>query len=287
MQFTIIGSGGCMVIPKPLCRCKVCSEAREKGIPYARTGPSLFLHDIKLLIDTPAEISAQLNRENIESLNYLMFTHLDPDHIEGFRVVEQICIDFRTWRNYPDKQIKLVLPEYLMKQLDRVQSSYGPLARFYEEQGFIECCTFEEVITLGNIKITAIPVDRGGRYSYIFVFNDESTKVVYAPCDIKPFPENLEEVRDADLVIIQPGIFEKGLKHDFNYPSDHISRTTLYTFHDTLALCERINAVKVLFVHLEEYWNRSHDDYLALEKEYGNIQFAWDGLQLEIKGKEI
>ena len=33
MKLTILGSGGCMVIPKPLCDCHVCKEAREKGVP--------------------------------------------------------------------------------------------------------------------------------------------------------------------------------------------------------------------------------------------------------------
>ena len=56
MKWIILGSGGCMVIPKPLCRCHVCQEARKKGVPYARAGPSAFVHDINLLIDTPAEI---------------------------------------------------------------------------------------------------------------------------------------------------------------------------------------------------------------------------------------
>ena len=71
-----------MVIPKPLCQCKICREAREKGVPYARGGPSAFLHDINLLIDTPAEIITQLNRSSISNMDYLMFTHLDPDHVE-------------------------------------------------------------------------------------------------------------------------------------------------------------------------------------------------------------
>jgi len=31
MKFTIIGSGGCVALPKPLCKCKICKEAREKG----------------------------------------------------------------------------------------------------------------------------------------------------------------------------------------------------------------------------------------------------------------
>ena len=113
MKWTILGSGGCMVIPKPLCRCQVCRKARTKGIPYSRTGPSAFFHDINLLIDTPSEISCQLNHSKIQKIDYLMFTHLDPDHIEGFRIVEQITLDFRTWHAYPDKTIKLLLPEHL------------------------------------------------------------------------------------------------------------------------------------------------------------------------------
>jgi phosphoribosyl 1,2-cyclic phosphate phosphodiesterase len=104
MKFTILGSGGCMIIPKPLCQCRICQEARDKGVPYERTGPSAFLHDINLLIDTPAEIASQLNRSRIRRINYLILTHLDPDHVEGLRVVEQTTLDFRSWRAYPERR---------------------------------------------------------------------------------------------------------------------------------------------------------------------------------------
>jgi phosphoribosyl 1,2-cyclic phosphate phosphodiesterase len=89
-------------------------------------------------------------------------------------------------------------------------------------------------------------------------------------------------VRGADLLIIQPGIVEKGLKHSFTYPKDPISRTTLYTFDETLALARRIRAGRILFVHLEEYWNRSHDDYLVLEKKFDNVKFAHDGMRVSV-----
>ena len=110
----------------------------------------------------------------------------------------------------------------------------------------------------------------------------EGRKLVYAPCDIKPFPVDREEVQDADLLIIQPGIFEKGLKHDFVYGEDHISRRTLYTFEETLALAGKIRARQTLFVHLEEYWNRSYDDYLSLERQFTDIRFAHDGMEVTI-----
>ena len=99
--------------------------------------------------------------------------------------------------------------------------------------------------------------------------------MVYAPCDIKPFPENREEVRQADLLLIQPGIFEDGLKDQFTYPEHHISRTTLYTIDETIALSKRINAKQIMFIHLEEYYNRSHTDYFSM-------QFSYDGMCIQI-----
>ena len=271
-----------MVIPKPLCRCRVCREARDKGIPYSRSGPSAFLHDINLLIDTPAEIVDQLDRSSISRVNYLMFTHLDPDHIEGFRVVEQIALDFRTWQAYPDKQICLLLPEALSERLKYIKSQYGSIPEFYLESGFIRLETFQNRTQVGGVDITVIPVDRGSQIAYVYIFEKSRKKVIYAPCDLKPFPEHREELQRPDLLIIQPGIFEKGLKHRFKYPSDHISRTTLYTFEHTIDLSKRISAKKILFVHLEEYWNRSYDDYCALESKDGKIRFAYDGMQVKV-----
>ncbi|MFC1964838.1 MBL fold metallo-hydrolase [Chloroflexota bacterium] len=282
MKWTILGSGGCMVIPKPLCQCRICREARKKGVPFARAGPSAFLHDINLLIDTPAEIISQLNRASIRRVDYLTFTHLDPDHVEGFRVVEQITLDFRTWRAYPEKQICLLLPEQLTERLRNIRSHYGPLLDFYEESGFIRLVFFREKVQIEDIGITAIPVDRGSRLAFVYVFEKPGRKVVYAPCDIKPFPEHRSEVQQADLLIIQPGIFEEGLKHGFKYPVEHISRKTLYTFEQTMHLATRLRAKNVLFVHLEEYWHRSYDDYCALEAENQGIRFAYDGMQLKV-----
>jgi len=50
----------------------------------------------------------------------------------------------------------------------------------------------------------------------------------------------------------------------------------------TLELSARIKAKKVLFVHLKEYWNRSYDDYRALEAENPRIGFAYDGMRFRV-----
>jgi len=271
-----------MVVPKPLCQCRICREARKKGVPYTRAGSSAFLHNINLLIDTPSEIISLLNRSSIRRINYLIFSHLDPDHVEGFRVVEHIALDFRTWRAYPEKQICLLLPEQLRAGLKKLSSHYGPVIDFYQESGFLKLKLFHDNIQIGNVRITAIPVDQGSQTAFVYVFENSASRVVYAPCDIKPFPEHRNEVRHADLLIIQPGIFEEGLKHGFKYPAKHISRKTLYTFEQTMELVTRLQAKKVVFVHLEEYWNRSYDDYYALTSKDPRICFAYDGMQLKV-----
>ena len=78
-----------------------------------RSGPSIFLHDINLLIDTPAESAGQLNLNSIKQVDLLMFTHFDPDHTEGIRVVEQITLDFRSWTGHSEKKINMILPDLL------------------------------------------------------------------------------------------------------------------------------------------------------------------------------
>ncbi len=271
-----------MSIPRPCCDCRVCVEARHRGIPYARGGPSAFLHDLDLLIDTPADISNQLNRCDIRKVKYLMLTHLDPDHIEGLRVVELINLDFRTWQVYKGEQITLLLPQVLYERLGNIRSQYGSITDFYRKNGFLKIESFENSILIDGVRITALPVDRGKQTSFVYIFEKNDKKFIYAPCDIKPFPENREEVRNAALLVIQPGIFEDGIKHDFYYPPDHISRTTLYTYEQTLALAERIGVKKILFTHLEEYWGRSYDDYCALETADGRVRFAFDGMRVGV-----
>jgi len=211
-----------------------------------------------------------------------MFTHLDPDHVEGFRVVEQIALDFRTWHAYSEKQICLLVPEQINKRLSKLSSQFGPLIDFYQSRGFVRIEPLNDKLLIDLVQITAIPIDRGSQTVFIYVFEKAGRKMIYAPCDLRPFPEGRDEVQNADLLIIQPGIFEDRLKHNFIYPPDHISRNTLYTFGQTLEIAKRTGAKKAVFVHLEEHWQRSYDDYCALEAKYPNIRFAYDDMSLEV-----
>ena len=78
MKLKIAGSGGMFQIPNPFCKCPICEEARIKRGRYERLGPSLYIEDIHMLIDTPEDIAVACDRQGISKIEYPMLA--DPTH---------------------------------------------------------------------------------------------------------------------------------------------------------------------------------------------------------------
>ena len=96
MKVEILGSGGAVSTPRPACSCRVCAEARREGIPYSRGGPSLFVHGPDVLVDTPEDIKAQLNRSRIE-MSYddllKLSERLQTDGVEVALAYDTLLVD--------------------------------------------------------------------------------------------------------------------------------------------------------------------------------------------------
>ena len=83
MLVEILGSGGAISTPRALCRCGICRQARQQGVPYSRSGPSLFVHGPDLIVDTPEDIIASLARSRVERIAVGTYSHWHPDHLLG------------------------------------------------------------------------------------------------------------------------------------------------------------------------------------------------------------
>mgnify|MGYP000856624501 FL=1 len=283
MKLTILGSGGCMPIPKPLCKCQVCSEARAKGIPFSRKGPALFMNDINMLIDTPLEIGTSINAAGLDTIDYLMYTHLDSDHLDGYSTLVSLYFDGTEYCYAASKTISLIVPDKIGEKLLQIRGQYGSVFDAYERFKVFKRQVVSDKFRIKELTITPIFVEGNRATPYMYLFEDENQKrVLYAPCDTKPFPLENEAVYDVDILITQPGYFETGLRNGFVYPEDDYTRVELYSFDETLAIANRIRAKSIVFTHLEEYWNRSYSDYKELEKQFRNVRFAYDGMILEI-----
>ena len=110
MKLKIAGSGGMFQIPNPFCKCPICEEARIKRGRYERLGPSLYIEDIHMLIDTPEDIAVACDRQGISKIEYLSISHKDPDHTRGMRIVEPLGYNCITDRGTPVQFIALPGP---------------------------------------------------------------------------------------------------------------------------------------------------------------------------------
>ena len=95
MRLTVLGSGGALVTPRPGCECRVCVSARARP-EERRAGPSVYVHDARLLVDAPEDVVVSLNRQGIDRVDHLFITHWHPDHCAGLRVLETLTWDLAT-----------------------------------------------------------------------------------------------------------------------------------------------------------------------------------------------
>ncbi|MEG0774766.1 MBL fold metallo-hydrolase [Clostridium sp.] len=280
MKFTILGSGGCVSLPKPLCQCDICKEAREKGKPYSRFGCSLYLEDLKLVVDTPEDIAHALNYSNVEEVENVLFSHIDPDHTLGMRIFEHLRLN---WLEVSEGKectnpINVLAMNHVMEDINTIGFKHGSFLDYYEKvRNLIKRQMVEEYITLKDIKITFIKATS----ATVFVFEQDGKKFIYAPCDVKPFPEH-SIFQNAEVMIIGNTIIGEKLKGGFLVSKDNLLRKELFSMEEIQALKRKYNIKEIIMTHLEEDWGKSYDDYVELERKYENIKFAYDGMRIEL-----
>ena len=281
MKIKIIGSGGCVSTPRPCCNCRVCEEAREKGFPYARTGCSVYIEEIKLLIDTPEDINYALNNAKVSEVESVLYSHADPDHTMGMRVFEQLRMDWFgcSVGEKNSNPIEVTALPTVIEELKGQKTFRGSVLDYYEWRGLVTV-NGGYLVEKGDIRIALIPVDEKEEVA-IFVITQGDKKAIYAPCDVKPFPEN-EVFNDADVLIIGNTIVGDVLKGGFVLEQDNPLREELFVMDEIIAIKDKLHIKNVIITHLEEDWGKSYDDYKELEKEYDGIWFAYDGMEVEL-----
>ncbi len=105
--------------------------------------------------------------------------------------------------------------------------------------------------------------------------------MIYAPCDVKPFPHS-ELSEQADLLVVGNTIVGEELKDGYVLSQDSFLRDDLFSMDEIVQLKTKYNIANVIATHLEEDWGKPYDDYKALESEYENIRFAYDGMIIEL-----
>lgn len=283
MRLRFLGTAGATVIPGPTCACRVCQEAREKGPPYSRYGPALFVEGVNALFDTPLEISVQLNRAGIARVDHVFYTHWHPDHTAGLRVLEQLSINRQGVGKWQDFH---TTPVYLPT---RVKQDFEKRLGLMEHLNYLERLKLVEVrelkegetVQMGGIGMQPVPMTNPSLCAYLLT--EGEVRVLCALDDTKDWWPG-GELRGVDLAVLETGWFEKDPQGRLIMPSDHPLRQIKSSFEETLQRIERLQPKRTILTHIEEMNARSYDDYLELEQRYArhNLTFAHDGLRVEV-----
>ena len=273
MKLKIVGSGGMSIIPSSFCECGLCREAREKGGRYARLGPSLYIEDIQMLIDTPEDIAVACNRQNISKVKHLSISHCDPDHVKGIRIVEKIGYDFIKEKSTPVGFY--ALPE-VIADINRMNLD---CLKYYGD--VLHCIDVHET---SHIEIEHISIDmvnhNPDRNITFYIIREGTKKAVYACCNPKPFAHN-DLYFDADIFILSL-VSDNGILNDGTRLADAPFKDEIFTLDEVMELKKYYRIKKIIVTHIDEIWGKSYGYYQELEKKLDGISFAYDGMEILI-----
>lgn len=278
MKVEILGSGGATTTPRPGCACRICVEAREKGIPYARSGPSAFVHGPDVLVDTPEEIKDQLNRAGVARIAACLYSHWHPDHTLGRRVFEALNADFRSWPPIARGTTPVYVPEQVAADF-RAREIWEHF-EFMAERGWVDVVELgdDDSVRVGEVEIR--PFRLAEDYVYAFVFESAEKRLLLAPDELNGWSPP-EWVRGVDLAVIPAGITEfDPFTGERRIDAEHPVLRSEATFDETLEIVAQLGARRVVLTHIEE-GELSYDDLLELGSRHG-VEFAYDGLLLEV-----
>jgi phosphoribosyl 1,2-cyclic phosphate phosphodiesterase len=254
---TFLGSGTSMAVPTLGCTCQVCTDAHLPGSRNRRTRPSVLLNynNKNVLIDTGQDFHAQAVRENLRSVDAVLYTHSHADHILGMDDLRPLS--FATPAGLPlyaDDETATVIErifEYTFRKVDRYPTSarvhIHRLSTDTNTQLDLFGATFQRVpVTHGRNTIAGY---RFGTAAYLTDMSD-------IPDESLPLLEGL------DLLILD------ALRREPHPSHSHLEKS--------VTLVEKIGARRAYFTHI------SHDlDHNTTNAELPqHIQLAHDGLQL-------
>ena len=284
MRVEILGSGGAATTPRPGCMCAVCVEARAKGVPYARTGPSVFVHGPNVVFDTPEEAKLQLDRAGIGEIRGCFYSHWHPDHTLGKRVWETRNGDFRTWPR--EAKRSLVTDVYLPQQVAadfRVRLGGMEHLEFMRTRGWVRIHELAdgETVEIGGVRIRPFRLNEDYVYAFELVERDRRLLLVMDELNGWSPPG---EVRGVDLAVLPMGICEFDLRTgERRIHPEHPVLQYEATFEETREIVKALGAERTVLMHVEEIDGLSHDELQALAPGYGApVTFAWDGYAVDV-----
>ena len=256
MKITFLGTGAAEGIPCFGCECPRCRAAREKQDRNARQRSCFLIQDEDqtILIDTPPEISRQLDLSHIHDLSAILLSHEHYDHIGGLTEFEYwVNVVFHVFAGTSVLPKLHLSPRLRQKALVSPFSSHSPLC-------------------FGNLWVIPFRVLHSVD-TFGFEFYDTKTEkrlAYFSDSNRRLGNYHIYLMKTADLVILHTPRFEPRGPMD-----DHIS------VQDVVDLVKKYNLRKVVLTHINHN-NLLYEDLVEYLKPYPNIIVGYDRMVLEV-----
>jgi phosphoribosyl 1,2-cyclic phosphate phosphodiesterase len=264
MRPRILGSAGSQPTPKAGCGCRLCELARREGGRAVRTGPSFYLPEADLLVDTPEEANLQLNRQGLAPRR-VAWTHAHPDHAAGLRVVQFLA-----------QSAGRPVEGWLPRPLYPVLAARYPLD-YLVDAGHLELHLVApgRPFALDGVRVTPIAHELEEPV-FAYLFETDRARGLYAPDHLRslPLPEG-----PLDWAVVQMPIPPQDAL-PFDLPPEHEAWSAFYTFDEALEAW-RGRTRRLVFTHVYESVRMTPEELDAVAARGGDwVGFAHDGLEL-------
>ncbi|GAB4571435.1 MAG: hypothetical protein Kow0077_08050 [Anaerolineae bacterium] len=285
MRIEFLGTGGAIGLPRPTCDCRVCSEARARGVPYARFGPAVFVHGPDLLIDTPEDIVPALNRANIRRVGAVVWSHWHPDHTAGMRLFELLNVTL----DWPPSFTRT--PVYLPRGVHEDFAQFHSLwerVEYYERMGVLapHVLADDEPFTLNGVTVEPYRLPDPSVQAYAYILTEGAARVLIAPDELFGWVPD-PALGHFNLVVMQTGLFDvHPLTGERLIPAEHPVLQREATFEQTLEMARALDADRILLTHLYAHEVGSYDDLMKVQRKISEedpalgrrVMFAFDRL---------
>lgn len=254
MKITFLGTSTSQGIPVIGCKCEVCQslDFRDQRL---RTSVFIETENTNLVVDTGPDFRQQMLRERIDKLDAVLYTHEHKDHTAGMD-------ELRSFNFLQKKDMPVYGRQQVLNQLKQ-EFSYA----------------FADVKYPGVPQINLNPI------------KNEAFRVV--DVDILPIEvlhyklpvfgfriKHFTYITDANFISEKEKQKIKGSKVlvlNALQKTEHLSH---FSLEQAIALAEELEIPEVYFTHMGHRMGK----HAEVSKELpGFIEFAYDGLQIEIE----
>jgi len=282
VKLEVLGSGGAVATPKPFCTCPACAKARKKGGRHARLGPSVFVHGPDVLIDTPEEISIELNRSRVRNIGAVLYSHWHPDHTAGRRIFEKNIAWNRSQKE--NRTTTVILTE---KIAETFGSYLGIMSQFdfFRSIGIVDLRIVknDEEFSVNGCSIR--PVQTAYDYSFGYCFADGNSRFLVVMDELKRWePDSAILGTRFDAVYLPLGVLDANpITGERLVDLAHPILEDEQTVEETLAVVQKLDAARFVLSHIEEPDGIGYAFARKLSRHYSKrtgkrIDLAFDGM---------